>query len=1121
MSIGGIAYRAIVALGEAEKWMSHSYRVIDDIDAFDNEVAMLISGQRNYLLSNRKPDLEHFHQAIDSTKQKLQTLSALMRNNAIQQEHLDEIESLVSRIFNLLQQEVERKSFPPGETGSEPALTESADISLADLHDLISGIKDEEASLLTRRIIDYQTAGKYTLKTLLVGSVIAFVLLIFAIYFFRREVIRRKQALEFLWEGEDRFKAFMNNSPAVAFMKDSEGRMVFINKPFERLFNLRPENVYGKTDYQLWPAKIAEQLRQNDLQVLSTGKMLEVIEDVPTADGAPHRWLSFKFPFRDRNGKLFVGGKAIDLTERLKAEALAQQESRMLQSLLDNLPDAIYFKDTRSRFTRVSKHVHLRGITSPEEAIGKTDFDFFSNEHACEAYEDEQEIVRTGIPIIDKVEKETFFDQTEAWVMTTKAPIFDEDGKVTGIVGASRDISALKKIEKELRESKRFIESITEHSTSIIYLFDLERLVYTYSNRQFFDFMGFTFAQIEAMSKNLFATVIHPEDLPGFIRHWRDFLEKADGEVVEYEVRSKNGWGEWRWVWAREVVFKRNASGKPKLIIGTAQDITERKQLEAELHQARDLAMESARLKSEFLANMSHEIRTPMNGVIGMTNLLLDTPLNAEQRDFTETIQASADSLLTIINDILDFSKIEAGKLLIEKFDFDLRHLVESTIALLAGRAQEKGLELAALIYNEVPTSLHGDAGRLRQVLTNLIGNAIKFTEKGEVTIRVRLESETPAQVVLRFLVSDTGIGISETALKRLFQPFVQADGSATRRYGGTGLGLAISKQLVELMGGEIGVENQSRPGSTFWFTAPLDKQAEKGFELVVPSSHLEGISILIIDDSETSQHILLEQMAGWKTIIETAIDEDTGMKILKTRVREGHPIDIMIINFHLHEERAFELARQIKADKTIAKTQIILLTNQGERGNAQRARHTGIAAYLTKPIRQSQLFDCLMTVTNTLLVPAVRENTPSALITRHSLAEGQLPRNTRILLAEDNLVNQKVTLQQLKRLGYSAVVVGNGLAAIKTLETVEENFDVILMDCQMPEMDGYEATAEIRRREDGFAHIPIIAMTASALEGDREKCKAAGMDDYISKPVNIEQLRTVLERWTPPVSML
>jgi two-component system sensor histidine kinase/response regulator len=672
---------------------------------------------------------------------------------------------------------------------------------------------------------------------------------------------------------------------------------------------------------------------------------------------------------------------------------------------------------------------------------------------------------------------------------------------------------------RALSASEAFLESLVENLPVNIHRKDTEGR-FTFANKHFCEYKGKELDEI--LGKSNFE--IDPPELAKKYREIDELLMQTRQPFEAEEARVDPD-GERRWVH----IIKMPVLDEAGTVIGTQGmfwDVTASKQAEENLTMAKEAAEAAARTKSEFLANMSHEIRTPMNGVIGMAGLLLEGELNPQQREFAETIRTSAETLLAIINDILDLSKIEAGKLTFEVLDFDLVKTVEGTLDMLAQRAQDKGLELAGTIASEVPTRLRGDPGRLRQILVNLVGNAIKFTEQGEVVVRVCKESETETHALVRFYVQDTGIGISPEAQEKLFRAFSQADSSTTRRYGGTGLGLAIAKQLVTMMGGQIGVDSGAGKGSTFWFTAQLEKQSR---DLESPDSYrhiLYQLRVLVVDDNATNRQILRHQLTVWKMLPSSAASGQEALKMLRTAAMEALPYDLALLDVQMPEMDGFTLAHSIKADPTIASTRLVVLTSMGQALSAQDLRKAGIAAYLVKPVKQSHLFDCLVnaigqTATETFLVYPTSSRPVAT-----SLEPTPHRERPRILLAEDNIINQKVVSGQLQKLGYAADTVANGLEVLAALQRLP--YDIILMDCHMPKMDGYEATQAIRKKEGSLdqsrlpkSPVHIIAITANAMQGDAEKCFAVGMNDYLSKPVGLPDLQAALERWPVQIDRL
>ena len=803
----------------------------------------------------------------------------------------------------------------------------------------------------------------------------------------------RERAVQALLHSQKLYQSLVETVPQCIFRKDLQGLFTFVNQRSCESFGRPEDQVIGRSDFDLFPEEMAGKYQRDDRRIIETGEIFETIEATPRPDGSKVYVHVIKTPTYDPQGKITgIQGCFWDVTSLRRLEEDLALHRDLLRGLLDHVPDRVYFKDPASRFIKCSRAFALYlGLQDPDLAVGKTDFDFFPKSQAQEFYNEEQQLISTGKPIINKVERQLGPDGQPTWSLVTKVPVLTNNGGVYGVIGISRDITDLKHTEEELSK-------------------------------------------------------------------------------------------------------------------------------------ARDVAVESTRLKSEFLANMSHEIRTPMNGIIGMIGLMQATKMSREQKEFADTIASSADALLTIINDILDFSKIEAGKLNIETIDFDLRSVIEESVEILAARAQSKHLELVAFIDEDVPVLLQGDPGRLRQVVTNLIGNAVKFTGSGEIVVSVTCLEKAETHALMRFEVRDTGIGIPQDVQTRIFEAFTQADGSMTRRYGGTGLGLAICKQLLQLMGGQIGVQSVPGKGSTFWFTVPLQRQPHGSttFTYKLNKGVLSTLPVLIVDDNATNRRILEHQTTGWKMIPRSVSSAAQALTILREDAQRGQPWRLVLLDMQMPEMDGLTLARTIKGDPLIAATRIVMLTSLGQFLDGPTILENGISACLIKPIKQSQLLECLARV--------AAETTPSGSqttaffhrINRPAEAPSDPAKNIshlRILLAEDNPINQKVALKQLQKLGFAADAVSNGQEAFDALQA--RVYEVVLMDCQMPVLDGYDATRRIREEEQaggifaGRRH-GIIAMTANAMKGDREVCLATGMDDYVSKPIRPDLLKTILQRWEP-----
>ncbi len=691
------------------------------------------------------------------------------------------------------------------------------------------------------------------------------------------------------------------------------------------------------------------------------------------------------------------------------------------------------------------------------------------------------------------------------WVDSVIAPFRGADRKTEKYVSIQHDITDRKRVEESLRASEERFRGLVEQAVDGIFVADAMGRYLEDVNTAGAQMLGYS---REEMLRLSVADMIVEDEKPRIASEAAWFV---DGKVNRSEWRFRRKDGSF---FQGEARGRQLSDGRLQIIV---RDITERREAEA-LRLAAETAEAANRAKSDFLATMSHELRTPLNGVIGMTELLLGTSLDAHQRRYAWLAKSSGDALLSLINDILDFSKIEAGKLELEHVDFDLRYALESVTAALESRAHSKGLELIAGVHPQVPPLLRGDSGRLQQILLNLVGNAIKFTESGEVAIRATLEEEYEQHAVVRFTVNDTGIGIPHHRLNHLFASFAQVDASTTRKYGGTGLGLAICKRLVELMDGQIGVSSEPGKGATFWFTVPLEKQPVDGSHTRPLGGDIRSLRVLVVDDNDTDREVLHEQLASWRLEHQAAQDGEQALATLRAAAAAGTPFGLAILDMQMPGRNGRELAKTIKADARIQDTILILLTSAQEEHDLKRLRSEGFAGYAVKPVRQLQLLatitEAVVCATSHSVVGLEVEQAASAKPIRRR-KEGS--KEARILLAEDHPISQEVATTILRQAGYQCDAVANGKQALEAV--LGQPYDLVLMDCQMPEMDGFTATHAIRQAEQAgqikpgsMGRLPIIALTANAIKGDRERCLEAGMDDYLSKPLNPDRLIDLIE---------
>ncbi|MGI8982770.1 MAG: response regulator [Pirellulaceae bacterium] len=778
------------------------------------------------------------------------------------------------------------------------------------------------------------------------------------------------------------------------------------------------------------------------------------------------------------------------VVENQQTQAALREQEAAYKSLVEGLPLNVFRKDLRGRFIDANK-LFCETLGKPLEAIiGKTDFDFFPAPQASKYRRDDEHVLSTGESLEDVEEYIHPDDGRLLYVQVLKAPVRDASGKTVGVQGMFWDVTARKEAENAARLSDSRFRKLVQSPLFGVLVADLDGRILE-ANDALLEMIGYSRKELES-GQLRWDAITPPDQKAGDERALAQLRETGMCLPFEKEYIHKNGHR------VPILVGVTMLDGSKTECICFVVDITRQKQTEHELKVAKDAADAANLAKSQFLANMSHEVRTPMNAIIGMTELVLNSPLNPKQTEYLKMVLLSGESLLGIINDILDFSKVESGKIELENMPLRIRECIGDAVKSLALRAHAKGLELALDIHSDVPEWVLGDAGRLRQIVINLVNNAIKFTPLGEVVVLLNMQANRDGRWELLFCVRDTGIGIPPDKVDRVFEAFEQADTSTTRQFGGTGLGLTIVRRLVEIMGGRVWVESDLGKGSKFFFNIFLEECPDPPDDDAAPHrTAVRGTRVLIIDDNATNRRILEEVVTSWDMIPTAGSSVEEALTLLREAVNAGRRFELLLTDINMPGRDGFDLIEQVRKDPQLAETAIIVLTSGERSDDSRKCDKYDVAQRLLKPVKQSELFDAIVAALG-------GEETEDAGSVHDEEAPASRP--LRILLAEDSLVNQKLAVGLLERHGHELTVANNGREAINALG--RGKFDIILMDVQMPELDGLAATRQIREREQSTGrHIPIIAMTAHALKGDRERCLASGMDEYVSKPIRERQL--------------
>jgi PAS domain S-box-containing protein len=935
------------------------------------------------------------------------------------------------------------------------------------------------------------------------------------------------RAEDSLREERNRLTILLDHLPAMVYGLDADGRFCLWNRECERVLGYRKEEILGTTRLQLFERMYPDRGYRDWVRAQVAGHSYRGLEtNIVAADGSLRVCSWTNFSAHVQIPGLTVWGVGVDVTDRRRSEDALRENERLMNSVLGQLPGLAYRCLVDRDWTVLFAKGNFRpigGIDADDLAAGRVKYGDILHP------DDADRCARNVAEAVDRKEpyenEHRIFDREGniRWILARGRGIYAEDGAFRYLDGLNIDITERKHTEEALRQANARLDLAVRGSNVGLWENDMPDGDYWKGKVHCINIMeqlGYP-ATDAATTYAAVATAYHPDDRERVREALRAYFA---GETPEYRVefRARHRDGSWRWILSRGIAV-RDASGKPVRFAGTRIDITDLKRIEEELRQAKEAAEAASRAKSEFLANVSHEIRTPMNAILGMIELALDTRLSEQQRNYLTIVESSAVALLNVINDLLDFAKIEAGKLEVDRADFSLRGVLNETLRALALRAHKKGLELACSVDPEAADDLIGDAGRLRQVLLNLVGNAVKFTDEGEVVVTVRARSVSEGQVSLayasgsdpycdlQFEVRDTGIGIPREKQQTIFQAFEQADNSTTRRFGGTGLGLAIASRLVGLMDGGLTVESEPGRGSTFRFTARFGLQPPSTAPRP-PLAEMQGRRVLIVDDNATNRLILADWLRGWGTEATAVGDGLTALNALWQAVAVGRPYALALLDGRMPGVDGLTLAGEIARSPQLAGCRVVLLTSEDRPEGLTSQRELGIAAVLRKPIRQEELVETMARALSRSQPDQTEAEAAPSGKQDEAPADGLASPPLRILVAEDNELNQQVVRHLLARQGHAVEIARDGREALEALE--RDGFDLLLLDVHMPELDGFRVIEALRRREQGGGRrLPVVALTARSMKGDRERCLEAGMDDYLAKPIRRKELFAAIER--------